>query len=265
MSKNLIGFQHKSSYDAFKNFDTNKDGVTHQKELIDKVSQADKNKDGQLSSNEASSIGLIHSNDIQKVNKHLKKHHISPQTVVFKATKPTDIKYGLDKANNLLGKITTQVPVSSDRFGTLSDSVVSILAHPGVIANRVITGTFGRMGNLDAEKLERVAKATLMTRHGNCGELAATIAVEAKKDGAQRVELFSIENHLFVAINREQKSDSADPQTWGEHAIIIDPWMNGGKGETYEAHKYRFREAPKNQGLYIPTETQRFKSTTPYG
>lgn len=64
---------------------------------------------------------------------------------------------------------------------------------------------------------------------GNCNELAfMALHYLASKYPDYRSEVFSLSagNHVFVVIGREVNSEIADIATWGENAMICDPWAN---------------------------------------
>lgn len=55
--------------------------------------------------------------------------------------------------------------------------------------------------------------------------------------------------HSFVVIGRPFKSDINNPKTWGDEAVIIDPWV--GNGDVYPAAEYEnrlFRGPGNRQG-----------------
>ena len=70
---------------------------------------------------------------------------------------------------------------------------------------------------------------------GNCGEQAAVAYMYLKKRGVQPLDYMNLNGpsgkavHSFVVIGYEQ-----EPGTWGEHAVICDPWDDG---QSYAAWK----------------------------
>lgn len=84
----------------------------------------------------------------------------------------------------------------------------------------------------DIEKIEKNAKDSVQNRIGNCGEQSAVafmLLAEANNNDVRGVyvERFAISkpgDHCFVVIGRERFSDPRDPSTWGENAVICDPW-----------------------------------------
>lgn len=63
---------------------------------------------------------------------------------------------------------------------------------------------------------------------GNCGEYADLVLNFLRKNNVDLAELVVIidDNHVFVVINRNPKSDINKPEEWGENAIICDAWAN---------------------------------------
>lgn len=86
---------------------------------------------------------------------------------------------------------------------------------------------------------------------GNCTEIAL-IAMEyiATHDDKISAELFEIAggDHVFLVVNRDPKSDSHDPLTWGDSAYICDPWAN----KVYPAKEY-LKELKNFQNLIFKT------------
>lgn len=72
---------------------------------------------------------------------------------------------------------------------------------------------------------------------GNCNEFAfqALDYVLLNTDNV-RAEIYSIEggDHNFLVLNRRVDSNVSDPSTWGDKAVICDPWIN----KVYPASEY---------------------------
>jgi hypothetical protein len=73
---------------------------------------------------------------------------------------------------------------------------------------------------------------------GNCYELAAQALDYVLHQVTNNInaELFCIKNgdHAFLVLNRDLHSNPADPNSWGEGAVICDPLSN----KVYQAYKY---------------------------
>lgn len=74
---------------------------------------------------------------------------------------------------------------------------------------------------------------------GNCREYAmqALDFVIHQLNSCVFAELFSIKNgnHNVLVLNRLPDSDPAKPETWGDNAVVCDPWGN----KVYKATEYR--------------------------
>lgn len=73
---------------------------------------------------------------------------------------------------------------------------------------------------------------------GNCEELAyqAFDYVLNKVTTLIRAEIYSIRkgDHVLLVLNRNQNSIPQDPRTWGDNAVICDPWSN----KVFKASEY---------------------------
>lgn len=71
---------------------------------------------------------------------------------------------------------------------------------------------------------------------GNCEELMILALEFVLKNAAAYAESYCISggDHAFLLLNREPLSDACDPTTWGEAAVICDPWANC----VYKASEY---------------------------
>jgi hypothetical protein len=73
---------------------------------------------------------------------------------------------------------------------------------------------------------------------GNCFELALQaldyVLIHEEKITA---EVYKIRggDHIFLVLNRAPGSDPSNPATWGQHAVICDPWSD----KVYKASDYR--------------------------
>ncbi len=252
MEINLPKVQHITSRAALKALDTDKNGVTTSGELEAKVHQVD-NGDHHLSQAEAAKLGLTDASDIQRLNTLLKQtHQMNSNEVIFRPLGPNDMQFSKAQAQEVIGFTTSQIPISSDRYknSSLGAKVMSMFGSAGVLWNRAKTGTLIEHGELDNKKVAEIAANSAFIRHGNCAEMACLAAVSAKASGAERVELFSIPNHLFVVVNRDPASNPADPETWGPQALLLDPWSNDGKGLVLSASQYPFKTSPIQQLEY---------------
>lgn len=71
---------------------------------------------------------------------------------------------------------------------------------------------------------------------GNCEELMIMAFEFVLKNAAIYAEGYCVigGDHAFLLLNREPGSDACDPATWGEAAVICDPWAN----RVYKASEY---------------------------
>jgi len=62
---------------------------------------------------------------------------------------------------------------------------------------------------------------------GNCGEQSATAFVFLLDKGIRPIDWMALQDpgdHAFVVIGRLATSDATDPNTWGNLAVVCDPW-----------------------------------------
>ncbi|MBA3661170.1 MAG: ankyrin repeat domain-containing protein [Gammaproteobacteria bacterium] len=93
-------------------------------------------------------------------------------------------------------------------------------------------------GRTSLESLEKTAKQALKWEVGNCGETSAfaqLLLMEYPAEGLpglpalqnsvsiERINL-KAEDHVFLILNRDPKSDLSNPESWKPDTIICDPW-----------------------------------------
>lgn len=145
------------------------------------------------------------------------------------------IPFNLDKADLVLKSAKINIPRIVDRWN-LSD--LSPITSFGLLYVRLSSKNINELDRLSdinnqsfkqegyAENLATQAKSVGV---GNCSEHAAFSAIESKKLGAQKVEVFGLNiqgGHAFVVINRDKNSKDSEPNTWGDKCIVIDSWRN---------------------------------------
>lgn len=78
--------------------------------------------------------------------------------------------------------------------------------------------------------IEALKKATNKHKAANCGEQADLLTDEFFKKGLEvhkvQVEYKPIADHAFLVFNAKENADWTNPKTWGNKAIIVDPWSN---------------------------------------
>ncbi|WP_019215455.1 hypothetical protein [Legionella tunisiensis] len=82
--------------------------------------------------------------------------------------------------------------------------------------------------------MENKAKNSIKHRIGNCDELsdvAASLLFDVVSETPLFFEKFSFlekagYDHCFLVVNRSPNSDPRDITTWGQEALICDPWGN---------------------------------------
>lgn len=133
------------------------------------------------------------------------------------------IPFNLDKDQLVLNSAKRNIPIIPDK--NLSNFVVGFIP---LAAQRLINSDTFRQTN-NEEKIENRANLSSITKSGNCVEHASFSAIESKKLGAKRVEIFGLDiqsGHAFVVINRDKNSSPSEPTTWGKNCIIIDSWQD---------------------------------------
>lgn len=83
---------------------------------------------------------------------------------------------------------------------------------------------------------------------GNCGEQAQTAFVFLKKKGVCNLDFCStsIGGHNLVVIGRESGSNPEDISTWGDSAVICDPWAE----RAYPLSDFKEMQKPENDIRY---------------
>lgn len=78
-------------------------------------------------------------------------------------------------------------------------------------------------GREDIKKLARLAEKS---RGGNCQEQASVAYMHLinNTQGVKNAAFMSVHNHCFVLMNFDDNADMTDPNTWGDDAVICDPW-----------------------------------------
>ena len=79
----------------------------------------------------------------------------------------------------------------------------------------------------DGQTIAQLANRAERFGCGNCGELSAVAMRQLMNRHVNPLDYMSLSNgdHTFVVIDRLANSREQDPQTWGENAVICDPWI----------------------------------------
>lgn len=84
--------------------------------------------------------------------------------------------------------------------------------------------------NLKFQKiyLEKSAQGAELYGCGNCGEQSAIAYMYLKQQKTFPLDWMEVNNyqHAFVIIGRAPRSDTRNAATWGDDAIICDPWRD---------------------------------------
>jgi hypothetical protein len=105
-----------------------------------------------------------------------------------------------------------------------------------VLAERSVTKQYESV-RID-HYLRFVAGAAEATGCGNCGEQSATAFVYLLDHGVRPPDWMALQDpgdHAFVVIGRLRNSIESEPETWGDRAIVCDPW----KGKVYSPRELR--------------------------
>lgn len=123
---------------------------------------------------------------------------------------------------------------------------------------------------LNQEDLRKGHDMVLRAEAGCCSTfaLAAThILTEGVRDINQekpRVEMVACKSgshgsHCFVIVGRAPNSDLSDPKTWGENALIVDPWL----ASLGHDHLFTVETYPKESRSLLSADTQQYDSHQP--
>jgi hypothetical protein len=80
--------------------------------------------------------------------------------------------------------------------------------------------------------IRKIADNAMMTRCGNCGENAAIAFIQCVDMGVEPLDYMELaaegDDHAFLVIGRREGSQALryDRNTWGDNAVVCDPWMN---------------------------------------
>lgn len=76
--------------------------------------------------------------------------------------------------------------------------------------------------------LEKSAQGAELYGCGNCGEQSAIAFVYLRRQKTFPLDWMEVNNyqHAFVIIGRAARSDTRNPSTWGDDAVICDPWRD---------------------------------------
>jgi hypothetical protein len=76
--------------------------------------------------------------------------------------------------------------------------------------------------------LEKSAAAAEQFGCGNCGEQSAIAFVYLRRQKTFPLDWMEVNDyeHAFVIIGRKRGSDTTDARTWGDEAVICDPWRD---------------------------------------
>lgn len=247
---------------ALLKYDKNHDGKLTAKEFTDAVKKVDKNNNG-LDIKEAKEligdielpIGFetpdLSIDELKQLNALSKQTHtMKPNTVIFQMTKDKEKQFKLSDCQKVVALTNKQIPYVADRANTLKDTANSARSIPLVALERIEGGM--PKGRLQLSEIYDRAKVAQKHKAGNCAEMACVAFVHARELGAKKVELFSVDNHLFVVVNRKNTSND-DPRAWGDQCMIIDPWSKKSfPASEYFLHKEMKGEIPFLEGPLPP-------------
>lgn len=94
-------------------------------------------------------------------------------------------------------------------------------------------------GKPDSGEIVRAILMSGKLKGAYCGEMAALALNELSKvAGDTPIERVSLDNHQMLVIGRKADSDPENIETWGEDAVICDPWAR----KFYEASKFHLEQ-----------------------
>ncbi len=164
--------------------------------------------------------------------------------------------FGLDNAKKIVGIVNKKIPYVPDKRDSLMIVPKGLQLEWQRYQNNILRDGHDFSNN---RNIENIANYSESISTGNCAELAAVAAVDAKKQGAGRVEIFSIlnenhsYNHAFVIVNRDKNSKIDDQSTWGNKSILLDPWTKESYPATdFYKHRVMNNLTPRYEGEYNP-------------
>ncbi len=157
------------------------------------------------------------------------------------------LPFNLDKANLVLKFAKQNIPIIQDR--SISEKFIGAIQ---LRTQRFVNGDLNVQINNNNNKIENRARLSSITGVGNCIEHASFSAVEEKKLGAKRVEIFGLDiesGHAFTVVNRNINSDDSNPKTCCNNCIIIDSWSD----KTYSSSDF-FKNIKEGLGIFSDYE-----------
>lgn len=130
-------------------------------------------------------------------------------------------QYHWECARSGMGWVKQQFP-----YGGLNrESVVNNLSQQELINQLSILSTLRSCYDNADTNQHIILQCLRALKGGYCGELATkTASYIREKDPNVNAELVSLDNHELVVIGRRKNSDPKDPRTWGDKAVLCDPW-----------------------------------------
>ena len=102
-----------------------------------------------------------------------------------------------------------------------------------VTAQRIVTEV--SIARNDGQTIAQLAERAERFRCGNCGEQSAVAMNHLMSLRISPLDYMSLSNgdHTFVVIDRAANSIDRDPLTWGDTAVVCDPWIR----QAYQARE----------------------------
>ena len=112
--------------------------------------------------------------------------------------------------------------------GMLDDMGTFINGQFGIIHSELIS-KFG-----DTSGQSNIMAPAIVGRKfswGNCESKAALAFIYLGENGVTPIEVMSVgDDHILLVLGRDQKGKIPDLSTWGEKAVVCDPWADDAYG-----------------------------------
>ncbi|WP_203108388.1 hypothetical protein [Legionella bononiensis] len=97
--------------------------------------------------------------------------------------------------------------------------------------------------------------------YGHCGELAQAVFIHLIDKGIAPVDMCytTVGRHALLVLGRKSDSDPADISTWGDEALICDPWAN----MIYPVSQFRAKQTLNQYNHYNPEIYKEFGEELP--